>query len=306
MKKIWAGLLAGVICTGFAGCTVTNVGGITSINQYENGEKYSVGNFSYAAAEVKKVQVDWVAGEIHLIQSGSDTLHAEETGELTADQQLHWLLEEGVLTLRYCASGYAGTFPANGKALTLEIPTGIDLSVDSVSGGIVLEEGTFGEMKLDTTSGAISLGTVSADVCKLDAVSGSIAADKLLCAEKLKADTTSGRIRLDWVEAPIADLCTVSGGMEMRLCKGQSAELETTSGDIKLTLEAGKDVELETTSGSITLKLGETLSGAAVDFDSVSGALHGDGYYMEGGRHIFGDGSCQIQVETTSGNLTIQ
>lgn len=294
-----------LLCVGLVGC-VNNIKGVAPLMQYEEAGKYSVGNFSYEAAEVKKVRVDWIAGEVCLLQSNASTLQVKETGELTSDQQLHYLWEEGVLTIRYCASGYSGTFPVNSKELTLEIPAGIDVSVDSVSGGITLREGIFGEVKLDTTSGNISLGSVASDACRLNTVSGSMQAEELVCGENLKADTTSGRILIQRLEAPIADLGTVSGDLNLELFSGQSVKLETTSGAIKLMVEAGQDIELESVSGSIELQLGDGISGASVDFDSSSGTFHGDGYKMEGGRHVFGDGTCQIQVETTSGNLTIK
>lgn len=303
MKKTVACLLACVLCAGLLGCVT--IQGVSSFNQYEDAEKYSVGNFSYTAEGVTRVEVDWVAGNIHIQQSDKATLQVEETGELTEEQQLHYLLEDGVLKIQYCASGYTGTFPAKGKELTVEIPNGIDLSVDSVSGDIHLGDGSFGELKLDTTSGKVAFGTVTADVCKLDTVSGTVGGDALLCAQWLKLDTTSGEVGIDRLECPHVDVGTTSGNINLCLY-GQEAEIETTSGSIVLKLEQGKNVEVESTSGSVTLELGETLGGATVDFDSTTGSLHADGYGMEHGCYIFGDGSCEIQVETTSGSLTVK
>lgn len=304
MKKLFICILVFVLCTGLFGCVVIN-NGVSSFNQYADADKYSVGGFSYTAEEVTCVEVNWLAGSIHLQQSQKDTLQVEETGELNQEQQLHWLLKNGVLKIQYCASGYMGTFPAKGKELTVEIPQGIDLSVDTVSGDVFMGDGSFGELKIDSTSGRIDFGTVSADVCGLDSVSGSIDGDKLLCTKRMKADTTSGDVRVDWLETPEADVETTSGRIDIGLW-GQEAEIGTTSGDIKLMLERGKSVEVESTSGSVTLKLGEKLGGATLDFDSTSGSLHADGYYMEQGCHIFGDGSCEIRVETTSGSLAVK
>lgn len=304
MKKLCICLLAFVLCIGLFGCVIIN-NGASSFNQYADADKYSVGGFSYVAGEVTRVEVNWLAGSIHLQQSQRDTLQVEETGELTEEQQLHWLLKNGVLKIQYCVSGYMGTFPTKGKELTVEIPQGIDLSVDTVSGDIFIGDGSFGELKMDSTSGKIVFGTVSANVCRLDSVSGTMDGDKLLCKKRLKADTTSGDVCIDRLETPEADVETTSGSIDIGLW-GQEVEIGTTSGDIKLVLEKGESVEVESTSGGVTLKLGEKLGGAALDFDSTSGSLHADGYYMEQGCHIFGDGSCKIQVKTTSGSLVVK
>lgn len=284
MKKLIACLLGGLLCAGLLGCMTIN--GVSSFHQYPEAEKYSVGNFSYAAGDITRVEVDWVAGSMQIKQSDKATLQVEETGELTPEQQLHYLLEDGVLKIQYCASGYTGTFPVKGKELTVEIPEGIDLSVDSVSGDVILGDGTFGELRLDT-------------------ISGSIRGDKLSCTKRMKADTTSGSVRIGWLETLEADAETTSGDIDLCLC-GQEAEIGTTSGSITLKLEKGKRVEVESTSGSVILELGETLGGATVDFDSTTGSLHADGYTVEHGYCIFGGGSCEIQVETTSGSLTIK
>lgn len=303
MKKLFACLLGCLLCAGLLGCVMIN--GVSSFNQYPEAEKYSVGNFSYAAGDITRVEVDWVAGSIYIQQSDKATLQVEETGELTEEQQLHYLLEDGVLKIQYCASGYTGTFPVKGKELTVEIPQDMDLSVDSVSGNVILGDGTFGELKLDTTSGKIEFGTVSAEVCRLDTVSGSIRGEKLSCTKRLKADTTSGSVQVDWLETPEADVETTSGDVDLCLY-GQEAEIGTTSGSITLKLEKGKRAEVESTSGSVTLGLGKNLGGATLDFDSTTGSLRADGYVMEHGYYIFGDGSCEIQVETTSGSLTVK
>lgn len=285
MKKFYICLLACILAAGMTGCVVTV--NSPSMNRYEEAEKYASGNFSYAAQGITRVEADWVAGNITVVQSEDGTLKVEETGELTEKQRLHWLLEDGVLKIQYCASGYTGTFPAKGKALTLEVPVGIDLSIDSVSGQISLGDGSFGALNLDTTSGKIDFDTVRAEVCKLDTVSGDIMGDTLLCEKRLKADTTSGRVDMDWLEASEAEVETVSGSIDIKLCRGQEAEIQSTS-------------------GSITLILGETLGGAAISFESASGSFHGDGYKVESGRYVFGDGTCRIEAETVSGSLTVK
>lgn len=285
MKKFYICLLACMLAAGMTGCVLT--GNTPSMNRYNEAEKYASGNFSYAAEGVIRVEADWAAGNITVVQSEDGTLKVEETGELTEEQRLHWLLEDGVLKIQYCAPGYTGTFPLKSKALTLEVPVGIDLSIDSVSGNVSLGDGSFEVLHLDTTSGKIDFGTVSAQKCRLDTISGDIMGDTLLCKNSLKADTTSGRVGIDWLEVPEAELETVSGSIDIKLCQGQEAEIQSTS-------------------GRITLILGETLGGADICFESASGSFHGDGYKAEDGRYIFGDGTCRIEIETTSGSLTVK
>ncbi len=227
----------------FSGChTVT-------YEKYDHADKYTAGNFSYQANQIEHVEVNWVAGEIQIKQSTDSTLHAEENGtSLSAEQQLHSYIDGTVLRIQYCASRYRGEIDGAQKHLTLEIPQGISLSVNSVS--------------------------------------GNICSDRLL-VRNLDFDSVSGEIRIGSLETDYA-------------------EIDSVSGDIRLSLLQCKTLKADTTSASVTLILTDDF-GAEIDFETVSGDFKSDRLYqIQDKKKILGSGDCKIEVETVSGNLTVQ
>ena len=85
---------------------------------YKDAMTFAAGNFTYAASEVRRVSVSWVGGSVKLEKGAGDTLRADESGMLSVPQQMHWRIKDGTLEIMYCASGYAGRFPLDAKALT--------------------------------------------------------------------------------------------------------------------------------------------------------------------------------------------
>lgn len=63
---------------------------------------------------------------------------------------------------------------------------------------------------------------------------------------------------------------------------------------------------MDTASGSLTLVLPEDC-GFTVSLDSLSGRFSSDfATTTQNGRHIYGDGSCKINVSSMSGGVTIR
>lgn len=252
----------------------------------EQTDHYNAGAFTYAADQVEKVEVNWVSGSVTLKESKENTLSVSETGSLSEKQQLHWLLEDGVLYIRFCASGYVGAFPPNSKDLTVELPAGVTLTVDSVSGSIEVGSHTLEEAELSTVSGSIRGKGIEAKEIQLKSISGSIRLDSLKAQEEVQLESTSGSIETETLEAP-------------------EIEVDTVSGSVRLGLKGCKKAVLDSTSGSLYVKLLEG-QGVAVTYKSTSGKFHADSYRVEQGRMLFGDGSCTLKARTVSGSLTVE
>lgn len=72
-----------VLAAMLAGCRVNiSVGSNSYITgeNYPDARKYKTGTFTYAADEVKAVEVYWRSGEIALIESGASKLSVSESG----------------------------------------------------------------------------------------------------------------------------------------------------------------------------------------------------------------------------------
>ena len=297
MRKFGIFALAALLCCSLSGCMPFGGRVIReaakdaaeeleeSIMNYIDANSYTAGNFTYAAADVRAVTVSWVGGSVTLAEGAGETLRAEESGTLTAAQQMHWRVKDGTLEIMYCASGYAGRFPLDAKALTLEIPAGADVTVSSVSAPVRGDALSVGDLTVSTVSGAIGLADVTAADLRFGSTSGRIDLAGETRADALHADTVSGAVDAEQLAARTVDVSTVSGG-------------------VKLGLAAAADVDIDTTSGAVRLTVPTTI-GATFRYKTVSGSLHCDDYRVKGGTSVFGEGGCTAAVSTVSGSLTV-
>ena len=296
------------------------------MERYANADQYIAGDFDYRAADVQRVEIHWIAGSVTLSQSSADTLRASEIASGVSDElQMRHLLLDGVLYIQFCQAGtqYSSLFSTPQKALTVEIPAGIALSVEtrsadirlgkhqltdvtlqSTSGGIQAEHliaeqlsaaSTSGSldiaaadalhgMTLHSTSGSIQAGGLRADTLTVNTTSGGVHAQALAAGTRIQAESTSGSISLEQLQSP-------------------ALEIETTSGSIAVGLR-GEKADIRSTSGSVQLALHNNL-GATVDYRSTSGSVRCDDYRTVNDQITLGDGACKLRVRTTSGNLEI-
>lgn len=141
---------------------------------------------------------------------------------------------------------------------------------------------------------------------------------------KLEVDAASATVFLRELTCGQVDIHTASGSCDMTDCKIGSIDMESASGDLRFsgTLEeldfegvsARADVsvfnvpsriEMESVSGDMTLTLPRDC-GFRVKRDSISGGFQCDfETTREDGCHVYGDGSCRIDVSGVSARLTI-
>lgn len=184
--------------------------------QYDNFADYAAGDFTYAAADITEVVLHWVDGSIVLAESDKAELSADESGSgsLSKKQQMQHRLNDGVLEIYYCASGYRGNIHAKDKYLLLELPAGVSLTVESVSAPIDAALLTSSELTINSVSGDISVEQLS--------------------TEQLSAETVSGKLDIEIIACREAKLSTVSGASEIKLpADGGTIRFTTTSGSLE-------------------------------------------------------------------------
>lgn len=323
MKKRIALLIAILLALGLL-CSAALA---ARMERYANADQYIAGDFDYRAADVQRVEIHWIAGSVTLSQSSADTLRASEIASgVSGELQMRHLLLDGVLYIQFCQAGtqYSSLFSTPQKALTVEIPAGIALSVEtrsadirlgkhqltdvtlqSTSGGIQAEHliaeqlsaaSTSGSldiaaadalhgMTLHSTSGSIQAGGLRADTLTVNTTSGGVHAQALAAGTRIQAESTSGSINLEQLQSP-------------------ALEIETTSGSIAVGLRGSEKADIRSTSGSVQLALHNNL-GATVDYRSTSGSFRCDDCRTVNDQITLGDGACKLRVRTTSGNLEI-
>ena len=307
IRSIGIFLLAAALCAGFTGCVplgrMVEERMEESIMDYKDASTFTAGNFTYAASDVRRVSVRWIDGSVTL-KPGTGTLHADESGVLSAPQQMHWRIKDGTLEIMYCASGYIGRFPSDSKALTLEIPAGVDVTVNSLSAPVYGSALHVGALALTTLSGAVHLETVTAADIAVKSTSGAVGLTDVTAAD-LHLGSTSGRVDLAGeTRADALHVGTVSGAVDAEQLEARTVDVSTVSGSVKLGLAAAADVDIDTTSGAVRLTV-PTAIGATFRYKTVSGSLHCDDYRVKGGTSVFGEGGCTAAVSTVSGSLTV-
>lgn len=309
MKKFVIGLLlCSLVIAMLSGCRVNiSVGTNDALTgeTYPDAEKYQTGAFTYNTADIKAVEVYWRSGEVEITESDNSELHVKESGgELPEDTAMHYLLDDGVLRIRFCKSGAKIQVNATDKHLSLEVPKGIDLSVHTTSALVKADDLNQNSILIAALSGHTELGTVTADTVDLSSSSGSICAASL-SAQSLKCSASSGSVDIGVISVETLDCSTSSGDVTMDSVVSETANITTSSGSVELTLAKVPSAEIYTSSGTVSLLL--EASGAEVLYTTNSGKLLTDhAYDRKGDLYVFDEGASNITVETSSGNLKIQ
>ena len=239
----------------------------------------SVGNFanrgtesasqSFHASEVQSLDIDWVDGSVSIRQDTGDTLRYTVTGA-DADRTVY-SLKDGRLSISATESSILNFGGHRGAELTVLVPDGWmprELSVESISAPIRIENLNGTELDVDTVSGVMELTDIRADELSLSTISAKITCSG--AARDVSLETTSGNCALELTERP------------------EKIDLESVSGDLELFLPKK--------------------AGFALRLDTVSGKFRSDFDYStpQGDTYLSGDGSCAIRAETVSGNVDIR
>ena len=279
--------------------------GSTTYTTYKDANKYSVGSFNYQSDKVRKVCIDYVFGDVTLVQSSNRTLNVTEpAGKLSDDQKVHWYLDGSTLYIRFCKSGYIGTFPDNSKKISIEIPFGIELEVGITSGDVKFAtdvEAT--EVSLGATSGDFKVKTIRTGNFQTGCTSGNIHIDALY-ATKASFGSTSGNTEVDLIQAETIKFGSTSGNTSLGNINAHEVSGAGTSGNIILSFGYCEKLEIGCTSGNVRIEKLPS-NGATITYEKTSGSLKADNYTVKGGKMVYGDGGCEMKIVTTSGDLTI-
>lgn len=274
MKKRISAALAAVMGLSVlfgAGCSM----GLYKFERYDNADLYQVGDFTYAAANVKEIEIEWVAGEIEIVQSDKETLSVYESNPSEDDdKKLHYYLDGTTLKLQYCKSDYRIQVAEENKKLYVEVPANVALDIDSVSASVKLN---------DVTATAVAVETVS----------GNVTGNHWQCKD-VEIETVSGKVAVADVAAETIEVETVSGDTALGLQGATVLDLSDVSGKVSLTLLSpyGANVQYETVSGRF-------------ETDRAYDNKNDDSYVIYASDGLSGMGYT-IEVETVSGDLVIR
>lgn len=237
---------------------------------YKNAKAYQEGSFSYQAIDVySEISINWIAGKITLVESENDVLNViENSSGLNKSEQVHYLIEQGKLTMHYAKSGYFGRIDDQYKELLIEVPKGIVISIHTISANIDCER---------------------------------------LESSKLDVDSVSAYVNIDFLKANRLDISTISGNITIHNLDTTSFDIDTVSGQVRLGIRTKLTGEIDTISGNIHLHIQEDL-GFKVEFDSISGEFNSTLPYTSNGNiyqtNIVNE--IDLEIDSTSANVYIE
>ena len=276
-------------------------GFISSIvgNAIENGVEYSFGDddtgfnnaytgsnsYSVPADGIDKIRVEWVSGLVRVQPyEGTDIKLDEMSNDnISEEYALRYKIADGKLTVRFCKKHtWYGVDAAmlnldeiiKPKELVVSVPRAMlesgemDIQLDGVSNDAYISSARLGELDANSISGDIDIENITAKEIDLDTVSGQM---------------------------------TIDGGYG-------NAKLNSTSGGVWFTDESDgiKELEIGTVSGDVTMQLPQ-----GAGFNMMVSTVSGDvssvfGLTKNGSNYVYGDASADFDIDTVSGDITIQ
>lgn len=314
---------------------VFNNGSGGNYGSYEYEDRYTIASSgSVDGKGINAVYIDWLAGNVDVVEYDGDTIEFEEYSSTTLDPdyQMRYYVNGNTLNIRYARSRtvFSGLFRNLNKTLTVRIPRNMnidkfsvdttsadikivgidarDMEADTTSGRVDISDGKMYEVDADTTSGAVSLtDLVVSDKVDVDTVSGKVTFSDLTVSNSVGVDTTSGAVEMSRVEAYDVDCDTVSGKVELSDCTIRKFEADTTSGTVDLDSRTmPDDVKISTVSGSMTVRIPEN-NGFRATWDKVSGSFNCDfAVSQTKDTATYKDGGATIRFDTISGSMNIR
>lgn len=299
------GVAATLLCLAIAGSAAADI----EIHQQHRFEARPgatvVVDVSFHAVEVTAVPGDSVDVTVDVTVKGSGGSAKNVANQL----QPQFLVEGDKLIIRSSVKrGWSWKRVSARGTVTISMPPGMNLSIDSSSGGTRIS-GDFGDaaVDFDASSGSLTVDGAMREV-DADISSGSIRVAVMRPLEKFSADASSGSVRLTG-GAHEAHVDTSSGSINVAGLLGEG-HFDSSSGSITAqwnAIPAGTNVRAEASSGSVTLTFpeGTRLKGSV---DVSSGGIQSDFPGSKSKKHFDldgGSGAVNLSVETSSGGVKL-
>ena len=178
---------------------------------YPDADKYTAGGFSYNAADLSALEINWRFGQVELVESASDTLRVSESGQLDDEMAVHWMMDNGTLRIQFGASNGRVDTDDDNKYLTVEIPKGIDI-------------------RINTASADVEADTLEQKSIEVKSASGDVDLENVM-AERMEVTTASGDIDIDIAGSTKAEIRSAAGSVDLKLPpEGASVKYTNASG----------------------------------------------------------------------------
>lgn len=235
----------------------------------ESNDGTAASSGEVSPSDVKNIEIDWTSGSVTILRADVDTISFAETPGLDENQKMLWKLQGDTLIINN--SRYRVIIGiSKSKDLVITVPMDWncgDLEIDTVSAHITVDSLTAEDVSISAVDGKCDFtGTCAVNDLSIETVNGDVIYRGIL--KKLEYEGVNADFHGIFTAAPInLDMTSVDGDIEVRLPHdtGFTAVMNTVSGD----------------------------------FNSLYATTN------SGNRYVYGDGACVIEIESVSGNLTI-
>lgn len=280
--------------------------------------KYSVDN----------IDIDWISGQVNIVYDDVKEITLTETSnkELDDKSAMHWYPYKETLYIKYGAGNFYSKVGMK-KTLTVTLPSEFackDFMISMASGNFNCKNLVCEKFSANLSSGDID-GDLTCQDFKLNMASG--IANVMLAAQSIDVDIASGDIDLLctgnsqtvdissnsghvglWTErVENLTIDSSSGAVEVNAHSLGIAKITQSSGNLQIVTNFGVDsLTCALSSGNITLRLG-AMKGFTAKTKTSSGKVSCDYPVTKNGDTlVYGDGSSQLDLRTSSGKITIK
>lgn len=225
------------------------------------------------ADQIMDIEIEWAAGSILIQPADVEEIEISETKVSDEKYAMRWKQNGNKLTIQFCEETFVNSFGINNfptKDLTIFVPRDWScdsLEIDAASATLEVNDLTIREVEIDTAS-----GTCNFDNCAVN---------------KLDLDTASGDVRF-------------VGSLDILDCDAASASVYAVLDNVPTRMD------MDSMSGDLDITLPET-AGFTVTMDTMSSDFTSDfETTIKNGNYTHGDGSCRINVDAMSGDVTIR
>ena len=248
----------------------------TKVPHFETDDPVQTGDLkfvtSYDAADIRDIEIEWACGSIVILPTASDnTVTISETEVSKEQYRMQYRLSGDKLIIEFDNTDvYFGISFDTSKDLLICVP----------------QNWSCNSLEIETASASVDVSDINSREFDFDGASGRCNITN--CAVgKLDLDTASGDITFD-------------GTLDILDCDAASASCHITVNNVSRT------IDIDTASGDLDLTLPDNC-GFICNMQTLSGNFSSEfETSSQNNIHIHGDGSCRINVDAMSGDVTIR
>lgn len=257
----------------------------------ENGVDY----FTDTEGEIKVLKLDLAIADVSIVPSEDGVfrlVYRNSVNQGIFKKRLRYRTRvfRDTLVVHEEANGVSGR---SYSSVEVEVPENfVHIEIKDRCGDIEIEKvDVEADVSVDTVSGDVRIEQLSTGEMRLCTVSGDIRIDNLK-TEMMRAKSVSGDVHLEDSKCENTDCESVSGDLSMIGFQAKRMDFSTKSGDVELNLigEEGYEVVAESLSGDVEMPRRERTSGLFVG-----------GKY----RGMIGNGEGRVYVKTLSGDIVV-